>query len=107
MRKAFTALCLINASGDLQGWWGGPGAAASEAAASSGEEDGAVEALVEGPAPAAGQAEEPGTWLRRLGQLQNLAASAAATSVGGVTSLLPTYAHFGRTLMWPLVRCHP
>jgi len=48
-------------------------------------------------------------WLRRLGQLQNVAASAAssvggaASSVGGMANMLPTSIHFGRSITWPAV----
>ena len=100
---------------DLQGWWGANGLAVDEGmrqgdrSLSSTEEDGAVDALVNGPPPEAdpGQATESSaaqrmTWLQRLGQLQNLAVS-AASSVGGVGQLLPTFVHFGQTLAWTAV----
>ena len=100
---------------DLQGWWGANGLSVNEGtrqgdrSLGSSEEDGAVDALVYGPPSEAGpgQAAESSaaqrmTWLRRLGQLQNLAVS-AASSVGGVGQLLPTFVHFGQTLAWTAV----
>ncbi len=78
----------------------------------SGEEDGAVEALVHSELDGGGQpteaaAERRRGWLQRLGQLQNVAASAAST-VGGMGNILPTYIHFGQPIAWPALRlsCH-
>lgn len=51
-----------------------------------------------GQAPEA-VAESRRGWLRRLDQLQNIAASAAST-VGGIGNILPTYIHFGKTITW-------
>ena len=100
---------------DLQGWWGANGQSVDEGmrhgdrSLGSNEEDGAVDALVNGPPSETGpgQATERSaaqrmTWLRRLGQLQSLAVS-AASSVGGVGQLLPTFVHFGQTLAWTAV----
>lgn len=73
-----------------------------------GEEDGAVDALVssmgqDGGQPPEAAAETRQGWLRRLGQLQSVAASAAST-VGGIGSILPTSTHFGKSIAWPVVR---
>ena len=75
--------------------------------AQSGEEDGAVEALVHPGSESGGQpteavAERRRGWLQRLAQLQNVAASAAST-VGGMSNIMPTYIHFGQTVTWPAV----
>ena len=77
--------------------------------AQSGEEDGAVEALVHSGSESGGQpteavAERRRGWLQRLAQLQNVAASAAST-VGGMSNIMPTYIHFGQTVTWPAVSC--
>lgn len=75
--------------------------------AQSGEEDGAVEALVHSGSEGGGQpteavAERRRGWLQRLAQLQNVAVSAAST-VGGMSNIMPTYIHFGQTVTWPAV----
>ena len=92
-----------------QGWWRWPGQQEAEGneAQKLSEEDGAVEVLVSSIGASGGQAPEAVAesrrgWLRRLGQLQNIAASAAST-VGGMGSFLPTSVHFGQTVAWPAV----
>jgi hypothetical protein len=99
----------------VQAWWGSWGQQVYEGGETQkgrlAEEDGAVDALVcSVPAqpgePLEKSAESARGWLRRLGQLQNIAAS-AASSVGGVANMMPTSIHFGRALTWPAVSYSP
>lgn len=99
----------------MQAWWGSWGQQVYEGGEVQkgrlAEEDGAVDALVclvpaqPGEAPEK-SAESARGWLRRLGQLQSMAAS-AASSVGGVANIMPTSIHFGRSLTWPAVSPYP